>query len=345
MRGKRKAKTYTVIPARTEGSREYKTPARWRSVSHTSRKTVKSVKFRFNPPQGIRGYSRRSGDEGNRSRFRRRRILAFVFLIGAGFVAVVLGIRFNDYWQAQREYAQYTIENVPSYTEMPMQTPALTPPPVSSTAVIAEATINPALLARFSPAPFYSEAVGAYMKQNKDTVAYLDIPDTNVKYPVVQGKDNEYYLTHTFAKKRRSAGAIFMDAWNNRDFSNFNVVIYGHNMKDGSMFSALREYRHADFLRGHKHIEVTLLNCKRIYKVFAAYLVEDNFDFRGFTYTTPAERAGFIRQVMKRSEIKTNTEATAEDMLLTLVTCAGENQNWYWVVHAVLTEEISVAPE
>ena len=132
-----------------------------------------------------------------------------------------------------------------------------------------------------------------------------------------------------------------MDEWNHSAFSDFNTVIYGHKMKDGSMFSELREYRHAKFLREHKSIEITLLHSKRTYKVFAAYQVEDDFDFRGFSCHTREEQAGFLRSITKCSVIKTDVKATTDDTILTLVTCATENRNWYWIVHAVLVENIT----
>ena len=76
-------------------------------------------------------------------------------------------------------------------------------------------------------------------KINKDTVAYIKVNNTNVSYPVVQTKNNSYYLTHSFDKKYNSAGWIFMDYHNKLDGSDKNIVIYGHDRKDDSMFGSL----------------------------------------------------------------------------------------------------------
>lgn len=91
----------------------------------------------------------------------------------------------------------------------------------------------------------------ALKKINPDIVAWIRIPDTSVDYPVVQGNDDSYYLTHTFKKTEHVAGAIFLDSDNNADFSDDKNIIYGHNMKDGSMFRGLRNFLDDEFLKEH----------------------------------------------------------------------------------------------
>ena len=91
----------------------------------------------------------------------------------------------------------------------------------------------------------------ALKKINPDIVAWIRIPDTSIDYPVVQGNDDFYYLTHTFKKAEHVAGAIFLDSDNNADFSDDKNIIYGHNMKDGSMFRGLRNFLDDEFLKEH----------------------------------------------------------------------------------------------
>ena len=263
--------------------------------------------------------------------------VAATFLVAcAAVVGAILIFRMNDYSQARKEYAQYN-EPIATSSTLPTQKPTTAAALDDAIAELARSTPVPAPTAE----PFFSDKVYSFMKQNDDAVAYIDVLDTTVQYPVVQGTDNEYYLTHTFAGKHRATGAIFMDAWNSNDFSDFNTIIYGHNMKDGSMFHLLREYKKSSFLSDHKYIEMTLLRSKRTYKVFAAYSVEDDFDFRGFGCQTEAERAAFLKRIAYRSEIKTNATASADDSILTLVTCTSGDRSWYWIVHAVLMEEIT----
>ena len=134
-------------------------------------------------------------------------------------------------------------------------------------------------------------------------------------------------MTHTFKKKKNASGAIFLDRWNAPDFTDFNTVIYGHNMKDGSMFAGLREYRHQKFFDEHHYVKVTLLNKKLIYRVFAAYIAKDgtSVDFRGQGCATEAQRSSFIKAARKRStDISSSYTVSRYDRLLTLVTCAGK---------------------
>ena len=80
-------------------------------------------------------------------------------------------------------------------------------------------------------------------KINEDIVAWIQIPGIDVDYPVVHGEDNEYYLHHTFQKEANKAGSIFLPYRNRADFTEQRVIIYGHNMKDGSMFGNLKKYQ------------------------------------------------------------------------------------------------------
>ena len=92
---------------------------------------------------------------------------------------------------------------------------------------------------------------------NPDIVAWLRIPGV-LEYPVVRGKDNSYYLNHTVQKTYNIAGSIFLDYRNERDFSDSKNFIYGHNMKDGSMFHVLRNYQDIDFFQEHTDMEIYL---------------------------------------------------------------------------------------
>lgn len=97
----------------------------------------------------------------------------------------------------------------------------------------------------------------ALQELNPDIVAWLRIPGV-MDYPVVQGKDNAYYLKHTFKKEYNIAGSIFLDYRNQKDFSDPKSIIYGHNMKDGSMFHVLRKFQNLDFFREHQKLYLYL---------------------------------------------------------------------------------------
>ena len=118
----------------------------------------------------------------------------------------------------------------------------------------------------------------ALKKINPDIVAWIRIPDTSIDYPVVQGNDDSYYLTHTFKKTEHVAGAIFLDSDNNADFSDDKNIIYGHNMKDGSMFRGLRNFLGDKFLKEQikdaverytKAQEITIIPVKPLYRLYS----------------------------------------------------------------------------
>lgn len=286
--------------------------------------------------------SRRRGNGSARRHGRSRGRWVGLLLMGVGVVcALLLMLRQMEYRQTRAEYAQ-----VAALAEATAAPPPETPLPLVAAQQGEEATSSPVLfiptsLPAATPAPYQSEKVAKLRKQNSDAVAWIEIADTGIAYPVVQGKDNEYYETHTFQKKRRDGGGIFLDAWNATDGSDFNTVIYGHNMKDGSMFSELREYRHDAFLREHKYIDLEFSGSRKRYKVFSAYVCDEGVDFRGLSCATEAEKTSFLCGIEHRTEIHTNAEAKATDSLLTLVTCTSGERDRYWIVHAVLVEEIT----
>ena len=98
----------------------------------------------------------------------------------------------------------------------------------------------------------------ALKKINREIIAWIRIPDTGIDYPVVQGADNEYYLKHTFKKTEHVAGSIFLDKDNSPDFSNRKSILYGHNMKDGSMFQGLHKYENEQYLEIHNKVYLYL---------------------------------------------------------------------------------------
>ena len=284
------------------------------------------------------------------------RVFGALLVVVALAAGIVLLVRFVDYRMAQLEYAGYAditdeaeAEAVPPLSPVLTESPSPAPTAPTTPATTARAAVVPIITASPvptdtpvpTPEPFFSDRVRKLIRQNSDTIGFIDVQGTDVQYPVVQTKDNDYYMTHTFAKKRRAAGAIFLDTWNRPTLEDFNSIIYGHNMKDGSMFALLREYRHAEFLREHKYIQVTLLNSQKTYKVFSAYIADDDFDFRGFTSATDGEKAAFLKRITYRSEIDTNAEATTADRILTLVTCTSGERDRYWVVHAVLVTDVT----
>ena len=112
----------------------------------------------------------------------------------------------------------------------------------------------------------------ALAQKNSEIVGWIYIPDSKVDYPMVKGTDNSYYVSHTFEKKANGAGAIFLDWKNKGDFSDRNTVIYGHHMKNGSMFAALVEYKDPDYFNAHRTIYLYTPQGVYTATVFSAYV-------------------------------------------------------------------------
>lgn len=170
---------------------------------------------------------------------------------------------------------------------------------------------------------------------NPDTVGYLTVNGTNIKYPVVQAKDNDYYLSHNFKKDNNKAGWIFADYRNKFDGTDKNIVIYGHNMKNGSMFSSLKNVLTNNWQEQKENMYINFITEKAdsTYKVFSVYKIEtENY------YTTTAFNSKnfqiFVDNIKARSNRNFNVEVKNTDQILTLSTCADDDR-YRIVLHAV----------
>ena len=169
----------------------------------------------------------------------------------------------------------------------------------------------------------------ALKEQNSDVVAYLEVPNTNIKYVVVKGKDNDYYLKHNFNKEYNNAGWIFADYRNKFNFTDYNIIIYGHNTRDGSMFGTLKNVLNEDWYSNKDNREIVLVTENRInkYQVFSVY--EDKASDYPITteFKNDNEYLKFLNTIKKKSKYNFNVDVSEEKSILTLSTCATNNQN------------------
>lgn len=169
---------------------------------------------------------------------------------------------------------------------------------------------------------------------NEDVVGwiYVDaLPD--ISYPIVKGKDNQTYLHQTYEKNYNFAGTIFVDYENSGDFSDCNTLVYGHNMKNGSMFGHLKKFREDDKLyKQDKYFWILTPERNYRYEIITAYTTGVNSD----TYTLfkgPGEEfEEYLETIKGYSEIQTDdTDLTIKDRIVTLSTCTG-NESTRFVV-------------
>lgn len=176
--------------------------------------------------------------------------------------------------------------------------------------------------------------------QYPDVYAWIVIPGTNVDYPIVQREgDNSYYLTHTIDGKKKVEGSIYTEDYNSKDFSDPNTLIYGHNMKNGSMFRTLHNYKDKQFF--DENSEIIIYQKDRIlrYKIFAAYIYDDRHLMLSFDFNDENIFRSYLNSIFTKKEMSSNINTTVgvttEDKIITLSTC-DSNDNQRYLVQAVL---------
>lgn len=173
-----------------------------------------------------------------------------------------------------------------------------------------------------------------YLKKiNSDTVGYLSIDGVDINYPVVEGDNNDYYLNHSFDKTKNVAGWIFMDYRNSSSiFDDKNTVIYGHNMKDGSMFGKLKQLKNSDIDTIYYYDEEN----KITFKIISMYEI-DAEDYYITTNMNDNEYLKFLNTIKGRSIKKIDYNPSLEDKIITLSTCSSSKKRF--VVHAALLQD------
>lgn len=182
----------------------------------------------------------------------------------------------------------------------------------------------------------------ALKKQNSETVAWLKVNNTKIEYPVVKTKNNDYYLTRSFDKSENSAGWIFADYKNKFDGKDKNIVVYGHNRRDGSMFGSLKNILSSKWYNNEENQNVIFnINGQNYtYRVFSVYQIEKEDYYIKTNFSSNNEYEKFLNTIKKRSVKDFKEDVSKDDTILTLSTCA--NNNMYRVVlHAkrIIEEE------
>lgn len=183
--------------------------------------------------------------------------------------------------------------------------------------------------------------LNALREENEDVIGWICIPDTNVNYPLLQWTDNEFYLNHTWKQSTNASGAIFMECQNKPDFSEFNTIIYGHNMRNGDMFGSLHHYRSAKYQRSHPYVYIVNDEGVLRFDIFAAQSASTKSIIFGLGIETDQRKEEFIRFAQDYSFFETDLTPTVDDRILTLSTCTGAGHLNRWVVLSILNEEQS----
>ena len=167
-------------------------------------------------------------------------------------------------------------------------------------------------------------------EENPDIVGWLEIEGTSINYPVLQGDDNEYYMTHNYKKQKSKNGSIFLTKDYDWSIPSSNLLIYGHNLSNGTMFQELLKYEKEDFYKKHPIIRFTTNNEDAEYEIISAfksrvYYKSEKNVFRYYYFVnakTEAEYNEFVQNAKKASLYNIDKTAQYGDQLITLSTCS-----------------------
>lgn len=176
----------------------------------------------------------------------------------------------------------------------------------------------------------------ALQEINPDVSAWITIEGTNINYPVVQGPDNSFYLSRLFDGTYNGAGSIFMDYRNRNDFSDRNTVLYGHHMRNQTMFAQITLYKTQSFF--DQHPTGILLTPDGNYTIFffAGYVIDMNSQAWKLQFESDEEFAQWLEDAAARSTFSSNITPTAQDRVVTLSTCTYEYDDARYVLVGVL---------
>ena len=178
---------------------------------------------------------------------------------------------------------------------------------------------------------------------NGHTIGWIYSEGTPIDYPVVKGVDNAFYLDHTFTGRPGSAGTIFIDKSNQGDFSDANTAIYGHHMRNGSMFASLDKYRKQAYYDEHPVIYLYTPTGDYAIELFSAYVrdaspLPHNFE-------SPEDFLAYAEKIKALSDFKSDVMVGADDRIVTLVTCNYNYDDARYVVHGKLVLLKGTAPD
>lgn len=179
---------------------------------------------------------------------------------------------------------------------------------------------------------------------NPDVYAWIVIPGTDISYPILQHPtDDSYYLNHNLDGSTGRPACIYTESLNNKDFTDNNTVIYGHNMRNGTMFAQLHKFEDKDFFDEHREIIIYLPDKVLHYKIFAVHNYDDRHLLYSFDFSDKAVYKDYLESIFSiddmNANIATEMTVTENDKIITLATCVYKKPSLRFHVQAVLVEK------
>ncbi len=252
-----------------------------------------------------------------------KKFLLFLFLTGSVCLLGLGGCQLFQYWDESRQ-SNEVYSGLDEYVQRPDTTPDTNlhslPSPNDEDASILIPDID----------------FESLQKINPDVVGWLYCEGTPINYPVVQGEDNSYYLKHLFDGAYNANGCLFLDSRVSNDFSEAHSIIYGHHMKNGTMFSSLDGYKRQEYYEAHPDLLLITPGQAYLVNLFSGYVasVEDHAWDVGFQDEIELEE--WLSAAEERSCFESGISPSTADRILTLSTCSYEFDNARFVVLGIL---------
>jgi len=203
----------------------------------------------------------------------------------------------------------------------------LMPPPLSQVEEVVEEDETPSAAIILALREYF---------ENDDIVAFVSIPGTNIAYPILQAHDNDFYLNRDAFGNQDRAGSIFLDYKNSPSFMDFNNIIYGHNMRDGTRFHNLRLYNDFEFFDNHRIIKLITMYDITEWEVFSFFQTNIAFNYIQVEFKDKDEAYTLARDMWQRSRHNTGVQIYPGDRVLTLSTCTNRASDTRYVLSARL---------
>lgn len=272
--------------------------------------------------------------------------LLLVFLVGAGIACYNLLSIWLEYRMGEKTY-----ERMQSYVALPAdarddanESPSIahgregadeSTPAAQETLSDEAGSPEPAMEAVLYPEVDFA----SLLEVNSDVVGWVYIEDTKINYPILQGEDNRYYVSTLIDGRVNGAGSIFMDYHNTPDFSDRHTILYGHNMKNGTMFAGITNYCSQEYYDAHPMGLIMTPEGNYRFEIVSAYVASLGDPAWQLEFVDDADAMNWLEKAMERSPFISRYDPRPDDRIVTLSTCTYEFNDARFVLVGVLLGE------
>lgn len=184
-------------------------------------------------------------------------------------------------------------------------------------------------------------------EKNADVCAWITVPNTSIDYPIVQSskEDDDYYINHAWEGNYTINGAIYIQRLNGKYFTDRNTVVYGHNLRNGTMFRHLHKFRDKDFFDANEYFYIYTPGHILTYRIFSAYRYDNRHILNSFDFADTAVYADYLQYATDPNSLIKNVregvEVTTDDKIVTLSTCISDKRYRYLVQGVQISDELT----